>query len=175
MSDELDDIFGKPALLKGEDRERYARLQAAVEADIKPKNIFDRMLVREQTDKYWEELRYKRSSAALIDSAQVEALASLLAPIYRHKMDLIPPSKAAVHFYGGDPKFKKEVSAEMTQYGITEEMIQAKAMQITSSMLQLFDRMITHREDARRSLRKEQEKREAAKETGTPADPEKGA
>src|SRR6476620_2220711 len=100
MSDELDDIFGKPALLKGEDRERYGHLQAAVEADIKPKNIFDRMLVREQTDKYWEELRYKRSSAALIDSAHIEALASLLGPIYRNKMGLITPTKAAVQFYG---------------------------------------------------------------------------
>jgi hypothetical protein len=46
MNKQIDDIFGEPALLEGEDRERYMRLYAAVEADIQPKNIFDRIQAR---------------------------------------------------------------------------------------------------------------------------------
>ena len=55
MSDQIDDIFGEPALLQGVDRERYMRLHAAVEADIQPKNVLDRIQVREMTNKVWEE------------------------------------------------------------------------------------------------------------------------
>jgi hypothetical protein len=174
-NDRFEEIFGEPALLEGEDRERYLRLYAAVEVDIEPKSFFDRMLVREQTDKIWEELRYKRCSAALIDSAHVEALASLLSPIYEHKMTLTSAGQAAVKFYSADPKVKKEVTAVMAQYGITEAKVQAKAMQIIGGTLQLFDRMISNRENARRNLRKEQEKRAATKDTRGPADLEKGA
>ncbi len=76
----IDDLFGEPSLIIGEDKERYLRLRAAVEADIKPKNVFDWIMVREQTDKYWEELRYKRGAAALIDGAFQEALESCLPP-----------------------------------------------------------------------------------------------
>jgi hypothetical protein len=159
VTNKIDDLFGKPAFIKGEVEDRYWRLHAAVEADIKPKGIFDRIMIRELTDKYWEELRYKRGSAALIDSAHVEALASLLSPIYQHKMTLTTAAKAAVNFYGADPKAKKEVTTVMTQYGITEAMIQAKAIQIIGGTLQLLDRMINNRELSRRILRKENERR----------------
>jgi hypothetical protein len=175
MTNHIDDLFGAPALLEGEDRERYARLFAAVESEIEPKNFFEVMQVREQTDKIWEELRYKRSSAALIDSALVEALASLLDPIFQGRMTLTTGAKAAVKFYGDDPKAKKEVAELMSQFGITEAKIQAKAMQIVGGPLQLFDRMIGNRENARRNLRKEQERRAAANDSRDRADPKMGA
>jgi hypothetical protein len=171
----MDDLFGEPPLLEGEDKQRYLRLYAAVEADIQPKSFFDQMQVREQTDKIWEELRYKRSSAALIDSVHVEALASLLGPIYEHKMTLSTASKAAVSFYGGDPKAKKDGAAVMNQYGITEAMIQAKAMQMIGGTLQLLDRMISNRENARRSLRRGQEKRATTQDVPRLVDLEKSA
>jgi hypothetical protein len=163
VTNEIDDLFGKPALINGEDEDRYLRLRAAVEAEIKPKTVFDWMMVKDQTDKYWEELRYKRGSAALIDSAHVEALASLLSPIYEGNLasllSLTSAHRAAVNFYGADRNAKKEVTAVMTQYGITEAKVQAKAMQIIGGTLQLFDRMIMHRESSRRILRKENERR----------------
>jgi hypothetical protein len=159
VTNKIDDLFGKPSLINGEDEGRYLRLRAAVEAELKPKTVFDWMMVNDQTDKYWEELRYKRGSAALIDSAHIEALATLLDPIFAQKMSLINANKAAINFYSADPKAKKEVTAVMTQYGITEAMVQAKAMQIIGGTLQLFDRLITSRQSSRRILRKENERR----------------
>jgi hypothetical protein len=173
MSNLMDDIFGEPALLEGEDSKRYLDLYAAVEAEIQPKNIFDRIEVRELTDKIWEELRYKRSSAALIDSAYVEALGILLTPVYVKKVSVITAGQAAVNYYSDDSKAKKEVAAVMAQHGITDAKVQAKAMQIIGGTLQLFDRMIAHRQNARRSLRKEKEKREATNDARSPADLEK--
>jgi hypothetical protein len=170
----MDDIFGEPALLEGEDSKRYLALYAAVEAEIQPKNIFDQLEVRELTDKIWEELRYKRSSAALIDSAYVEALTTLLTPVDKIRVTMNSAHQAAVKFYSDDFEAKKKMAVVMAQHGITDAKIQAKAMQIISGTLQLFDRMITHRQNARRSLRKEKERRETTNDARRPADLEKG-
>ena len=122
----FEDLFGKPLLLEGEDAERYERLCTEVIRELKPKSFSDFINAKDQIDKIWEEQRYKRNSAALIDIAHVEALASFLRPIYQHKMSLITADKAAILFYGADPKAKKEVAAVMAQYGITEAKVQAR-------------------------------------------------
>lgn len=61
LDPQMCDLFGEPPLLKGEDKERYLRLLALVEDQIRPKTIFEKMLVRDLTDKYWEQLRCKQS------------------------------------------------------------------------------------------------------------------
>src|SRR5271155_103740 len=78
--DQSDNMFGQPPLLKGEDRKRYFSLRAALAAAVKPTTVFDWMMVVDQTDKYWEEMRYKRNCAALIESAYVEAFEHLVGP-----------------------------------------------------------------------------------------------
>jgi hypothetical protein len=59
MTDLAIDLFGPPPLMRGEDLARYNRLYAAVEHQIQPKDFFDRCLVRELTDKHWEQQRCK--------------------------------------------------------------------------------------------------------------------
>ena len=156
---QFEDLFGKPPLLEGEDAERYRRLCTEVIRELKPKSFSDFINAKDQIDKIWEEQRYKRTSAALIDSAYVDALAILLGPIYQGKMTLITANKAALQFYGTDPKAKKEVAAVMAENGITDAKIQARAAQMVAASLQLFDRMIINREASRRLLRKENEHR----------------
>ena len=165
----IDDLFGEPSLIIGEDKERYLRLRAAVEADIKPKNVFDWIMVREQTDKYWEELRYKRGAAALIDGAFQEALESCLPPIARLKL---PTSTIGHKYFSADTEAKKEAAAFLEKHGVTMEQIQAKAMQIVGGALQMLDRMIINRETSRRILRKENERRLSATDNASaPSDP----
>ena len=149
----------KPPLLEGEDVEHYRRLCAEVTRELKPKSFSDFLNAKEQIDKIWEEQRYKRTSAALIDSARVEALAFLLGPIYQGKMTLINANNAAIQFYGADPKAKKEVASVMAENGITAAKVEAKAAQMVAASLQLFDRMIFNREASRRLLRRESESR----------------
>ena len=52
----------------------------AVVHSVEPKTVYDLMMVKDITDKYWEEIRLRRSAAALIDGAYVDALALLLEP-----------------------------------------------------------------------------------------------
>ena len=79
----FEDLLGKPALLKSEDGRDYERLRAAIEREMDPKSIFDKIRVQDLTNKVWEERRLKRSQAALIECALVYSLAMLFAPLLR--------------------------------------------------------------------------------------------
>jgi hypothetical protein len=48
---QMDDLFGEPPLIKGEDTARYSRLLAAIAHEMKPETVFDKIHVREFTDK----------------------------------------------------------------------------------------------------------------------------
>ena len=46
----LETLFGEPPLIEGESKEAYLQLYAAIAAEVKPKTIFDKMLVKDQAD-----------------------------------------------------------------------------------------------------------------------------
>jgi hypothetical protein len=164
VTDDTDDLFGKPPLMKGEDKERYFRLLAAVKHQIEPKTFFDELWVRELTDKIWEQHRCKDSVAALVEGAFVEALASLLLPFIAPPMVSIGEDAAtemARNYYSGiaNPKKMKEIELLLAQYGITQEQIRAKAMQLCGGGVLMFNRMGTNCENSLRALRKDNERR----------------
>ena len=82
---------------------------------------------------------------------------SLLQPICKGTNEIA--ATIALDYYSTDPKEKKAIVAQLVQYGITIEMIEAKAMQIAGGGLLMFDRLIGNREASRRLLRKELERR----------------
>jgi hypothetical protein len=155
-TDPTDDLLGPPALIAGEDKTRYMRLRAAIEAEISPKNVLEQIAVKDETDKIWEEQRLKRNGAALIDGAFREAMEFFLEPIcgtFEHQ------SETTQNYLSGDAKTKKAILSRLAECGITMEVIQAKAMQLKGGDLQVIDRMIFNRENGRRLLRKERERR----------------
>jgi hypothetical protein len=141
----LEELLGKPALIGGEKEESYWLLHAAFKDQMKPKDFFDRIRVRELTDCFWELRRNKNSMAALIGIAFLPALVELLrqrAPPVSG-IDLMfsdKPADMAREYYDGAtaPKRRKEIQAVLTQYGITEEQIQAKAMELCGRQLLMF-------------------------------------
>lgn len=162
------DLFGKPPLIRGENEARYWKLLAAVERDRKPQTIFDKIYVREFTDKLWQQQRCKQSAASLVEGGNIEALASLLRPF-------IPPpimsfsedpelAMARDYFSGNaDDKRLKEIKTLLEIHGITDEQIRAKAMEICGSGISLFNRMEANCETSLRTLRKENTCRSADK------------
>jgi hypothetical protein len=58
-------------------------------------------------------------------------------------------------YLSGNPKDRKEVLSVLAEAGITMTEIQAKAAELEGSGLQLFERLVSSRESARRMLRKE--------------------
>src|SRR5258708_11906878 len=179
MTDLAADLFGEPPLMKGEDKDRYFRLLAAVKHQIQPKDFFEEVLVHELTDKIWEQQRCKHSIAALVEGAYVEALSNLLRPFIAPTTisfgDLA--SEMARDYYGGATKGKKmeELEARLAQYGITPEQIRAKAMQLCGASVLMLNRIGTNCETSLRTLRKENERRSAVNDNIRIADEEEAA
>ena len=162
INDPYDDLFGKPNLLEGEDKERYERLRTAVIRDLKPNNIFEWSNALDQVDKLWEEQRYKRATAALISGGLLKALEFYLEQIFRNETlnETLndKSSRYALQYFSSDARKRKEVIGHLAQFGITIDQLHAKAAQFESGTIQLFDRMVAARENGRRLLRKEAER-----------------
>ena len=159
------DLFGEPPLLKGEDKERYLRLLAAIEHQVDPKTIFDKMRVRDLTDKYWEQQRCKQSCTSLVEGAYIEALASLLRPFIEPTLSIGEDvaTRMARSYYSGEakPDEMEEMELRLAQYGITAEQIRAKAMQLCGAGVVMFNRMEANCASSLRSLQKENDRRYA--------------
>jgi hypothetical protein len=172
--DQIDDLLGPPPVTRGEDLARYRRLQAAVEHEIQPAGILDQILVRELTDKLWQQQRYRRTVVAVVESAYIEALASLLRLYLRPggllgmATILVDEDRAitmAREYYSGDTSAKrlKEINAQLKMYNISPEQVEAKALELSSGRISALIRMEANAENSLRMLRKENAGRLAAK------------
>jgi hypothetical protein len=159
----MSDLFGEPPLIRGEDKARYWRLHSAIENDIKPRSLSDKIYVRELTDKLWQQQRCKQSAASIVDGAYIEALASLLRPFIPPALsiDEDPATAMARDYYSGDTKAQrvKEVDYFRELQAISDEQIRAKAIQLCGNVISMFNRMETNCEASLRMLRKEHARR----------------
>jgi hypothetical protein len=151
----LKGLIDDPPLLDGEDPKLYSSLLAAVIDAEKPQSIMDFIDAMDQVNKVWEERRLKRASVGLIRGEMLAALKYFLGPI--RGMQLF--GDLALNYFSKDPKERKEVISLLAQHGITLTEIQAKAAQLNSPTLQLFERMMAARENGRRQLRKDKRNR----------------
>src|SRR5271167_4860260 len=71
-------FFSKPALLITESEEEFAALSAALEQDIKPGGIVERMYGADVAALSWEIRRLRRCREAMINTAFEDALERLL-------------------------------------------------------------------------------------------------
>jgi hypothetical protein len=165
---QIDDLFGAPPLIKGEDTARYWRLHAAIAHEIEPETVFDQIRVREFADKLWQQQRCKQSAASLVEGAYIEALASLLRPFNPPTISIgeDAASVMARDYYSETKAEKvKEVDFLLALYRITAEQIRAKAMQLCGGSILMFNRMETDCETSLHKLQKENDRRLAAENT----------
>jgi hypothetical protein len=151
-------LIGEPSLLQSEDRDAYEQLRAGVEREIKPQTIFDEIRVQEITDKFWEEQRLKRQQIALIQSAKVDSLASLLTPYYGD--EIFGALETARNYYSGDQQRQRTAQKIMEQLGVTEQQVEANGIHVRSIGLLALDRMVLNRETSRNRLIRDHERRQ---------------
>ena len=162
-NDEFEFLFGKPPLLEGEDLDHYMRLRQAIVDGLNPKTVFDLINAHDQVNKLWEERRYRRAAAALINGGMQSAVKYFLKSIYDMPDDLV------LKYMSTNAKERKEVLSLLAQHGITIAELQAKAAQLESGGIQLFDRLAAARENSRRMLLKEAQ-RPTRRHAGDPDD-----
>ena len=101
-------------------------------------------------------MRYKRFGAKLIDGSRVNALTVLMTPFmsfYRERAASVAQDYYSPNFQKSEPAAKR-----VARFGITLEMIHAKAAAIEGSNLALFDRLIGNRQTANRVLLNDHER-----------------
>ena len=125
----LEDLLGKPALIKGEDEKQYWRLHETIKNEMKPKNFFDQIRVRELTDKLWEMRRNKNSMAALVETSFVRALTELLKqsmpPDSELNLDVVsdPAADMARDYFDGATATKRRRPATFSSRTATPVMM----------------------------------------------------
>ena len=150
-------LFFKPSLLMTESEEDFASLSAALEQEIKPRGIVERIYVADIAALVWEILRLRRCKAAVVNTAFEDALKHLLNRLMGYLDSDSPESEeraALVSDWFSEPQAKGEVSELLAEYHLDESAIEAEAIRSQSEELEMLDRMLTSLESRRnRALR----------------------
>ena len=158
---QLEGLLGPPPLLEGEDREAYLALRSLVIEEARPKTVTDWVDVHDFVTQLWEEQRFRRASVAIIRGGMLAALEYFLEAIDKstdfrdHYGGL---KRKARQYFSANPKEKNEIISLLAQHGITPSELLAKAAQLESNGVLMFERLVTARANARRMLRKEAER-----------------
>jgi hypothetical protein len=183
IPDQLKGLFCEPPLLEGEDPKLYWGLLAALVNEHKPQSATEWIAVHDLMTKLWEERSLRRASAALVHSGRLKAVEYFLSQIGTgepsEKSVYQPEELAAMRarerqrardYFGTERKERDLVRSQLAQYGITAAEIHAKATELNSEPLRMFEAMIARRERERRKQRNEDERvrrrREAEQRSG---------
>jgi hypothetical protein len=161
---DLELMFGRPVLLKGESRAAYDFLRSTVTHLLAPADFLGELQVQEVTDSIWEEQRFKRFATRLIDTGHITALEILLQTACWNS-PLINPAAIALDYYYGDAKKREAAKRFAASFGITDDLIQAKALAVNAGEFSYADRLVANRGAKLKGLLKdhERQKRKAEK------------
>jgi len=161
IPDHLKGLFSEPPFLEGEDPEHHWSLLAAFIDARKPKDVTEWIAVYDEVNMFWEERRFGRASVGSIRGEMLNALNYFL-PLLKEEPDslaaaaeVLDPSNGGLKYFSKNAKERQAIRTHLAQFGITPAEIHAKAAQLNSEPLQMFERMIATRADRRRVLRKE--------------------
>ncbi len=172
---DLELMFGKPRLLKGEGRAPYEFLRFKVQRALAPTDFFGELRVQEVTDAIWEGQRFKRFATLLIDTGHITALEILLQSECWHSV-FVKPGDMARDYYRGDPKEREAARKFVAGVGITDDLIQAKALSVNAGEFSYADRLVDNRAIKLQGLLKEHERQKRKGEKAQrSADRNKGA
>lgn len=143
----MTDVFGKPALLRGEDADLYDALFARVVAAARPRDPFEWILLKDYADLAWEVFRLRRAKAGIVNGMHKNALCFVL-----EKLALQP--KAALEFHK-DPAAKAAILQQFAVHGLDESVVTAEAVAHCCDNLARLDAMIRSAETRRNAMLRE--------------------
>jgi hypothetical protein len=76
--DDFGRLFSTPSLVKGENQHLYGELYRRVEGVVRPKDVFDQMMVADIANHFWEQQRYRRCTGTVINSKRRATLVRML-------------------------------------------------------------------------------------------------
>ena len=157
-------LFSKTPLLVTESEQDFSVLSAALMQEIKPRGIVQQLYLADFVTRVWEISRFQRCKVAIVNTAFKDALSEI---VYRlaGEPEMGTPKREWVDAVTNDwfskPETKKEVLQLLKQFHLDESAIEAEAIRISFSEVEMLDRMITLLESRRnKALRSIAEYRE---------------
>jgi hypothetical protein len=155
---QLDDIFGRVPLLKGEDRQKFKILQTAVQEALCPEDLFDAIDAREITSAIWDGQLYQKMVQKLVDSNRRKAFENLTTD------DVSEEHEAWIESLGDEAYSNALTQAEvLKKVGHSIELLQAHSVQMAHADLPLFERLIANRIATRKAHLKDYERRKRSR------------
>jgi hypothetical protein len=145
-------LFSKTPLLITESEQDFSVLSAALTQEIKPRGIVERMYVADVATLSWEILRLRRCKNVIVNTAFKDALSEI---VYRlaGEPEMGTPKRewaeAVTNDWFSKPEARKEVLQLLRQFHLDESAIEAEAIRISFSELEMLDKMITLLESRR--------------------------
>ena len=149
-------FLGTPPLTRTDNEEDYNALHEQVERHVKPQDFLGDLRVRELTDAIWEGQRYKQYQTKLIESAFHAALVQTLTPFLGN--DEWAAKDEATKYYSKNVEERTAVLNLLKRFGVSIEMLYAKAMSLNAAPIAGLERMISNRKSSRSQLLKDHDR-----------------
>jgi hypothetical protein len=153
------DFSEQSAVLRTESKDGFAKLLEALNQEVKPTSLIERMFVRDVANLLWEIMRLRRIKAGIINNAFQPALKQILQQIQFEPTSLPSPTlRAASDRLAYDWLFSQEskdrVSSLLQEAGLDEFAVEAEAFRMTIDDIEKVDRALAFAEARRdKSLR----------------------
>jgi hypothetical protein len=145
-------LFSQAPLLITESAQEFSALSAAWMEEIKPRGIVERMYVADLAALTWEILRLRRCKNVIVNTAFKDALSEIVYHLAgepetgTRKREWV---EAVTNDWFSKPEARKDVLQLLRQFQLDESAIEAEAICISFSELEMLDRMITLLESRR--------------------------
>jgi hypothetical protein len=178
----FDELFSTPSLMNGEDHHLYGELYRRVEEVVRPKDVFDQMMVADIANHFWEQQRHRRCTGTVINSKRRATLVRMLhGAIGLNEVD----AETATDTYFGVarleerevadyftqvriPKTRAGVVDLMEKHGFVETDIDRLAIETSVNALADLNNLALKHEIQRKVILRELERRRKKKQRGIP-------
>lgn len=164
---EIQFLLNDPPLWRGESREEYMALLAAIAKSCGAgDDVVKWLLINEIAHQIWEIRRFRKIEAGLILKCQVEVIEELLTTTYDSKsmasdgLYLVFDVQNEARRWSTDREFAKKLEDRLTARGHDSESIRVRAYERCASELRELENSIAKRENRRRATLMEIERRD---------------
>jgi hypothetical protein len=144
IMNELDEIFGRPGLPRGDDRTAYTHLRKAIFGMYEPQDMLGALEVQEIVDSKWLVMRYKKLSTVFVDGKR------------RRAVDKMSSRWAGFVSEGGQQLLENckrnrvgvPSADDLKAVGLSVELVNAQALLLAAPQVTVFDELIASRNAA---------------------------
>jgi hypothetical protein len=145
------DFFGPPPLIPGEDPRAYEALLMQITNAVRPKDVFEKIWVRDMVDLTWETRRLRQLKGGVFQTYARNRISEILE-------NSGSDDELELRWARGEPKALEEVESRLGALGLTIDGLMAEALAANLAVLAPVDRMLAGVEARRNQVLRELER-----------------